>query len=394
MKHDFNQVIDRRNTYSTQWDFTADRFGRPDVLPFSISDTDFLSPAPIVESVTQAASRGQFGYTRWNHSDYKDSIVNWFSSRYEAQINPNWIAYAPSVMYSVALLVRLICLEHEQKGAVVTFGPHYDSFPGALSGNGAELRVVDLLYQDDHYEIDWLKLEEALVGARAFVLCSPHNPTGRVWEKIELDRLIELLTEHDISLISDEIHADILRKGKKHISAISYADTFDNICVCSSPSKIFNTAALGSSYALIANKDLYNQFMNHTRHVDFVNSASLMGILGTIVGYNQCAYYADDLCAYIDKNFDVLSDGLARISSDIKLIHSEGTYLAWIDMQKYLSEHNISMANLHGKLINQAHIGIMNGATYGAAGEGFLRMCIGCPSSKITEGIKRLERVL
>lgn len=394
MKHDFDEVHDRRGTYCTQWDYIQDRFGRPGILPFSISDTDFLPPRPIVDAVTQVASRGQYGYTRWNHHDYKGSIAGWFERRYDTEVNEDWIVYSPSVMYSISLLVRLLTKPGD---GILVFDPMYDSFPGVIEGNGRRmvrsilLPVVHPDPADDArrtFEIDFDEIDRLAVGCKAMLLCSPHNPTGRMWTADEMDRIIGVCRDHGLYLITDEIHADISVCGRTNVPALSRLATYDRVVTASSSTKTFNTPGLIGSYAVIPLAELREAFLNQTRHVDYLNSCSTLGMYATMVGYNECEDYVGGLCDYVRGNMGMLEGFLAERFPQIYFEVPDATYLAWIDV----SGLGVSSAELQDALVNVGGVGIMRGETYGDAGEGHLRMCVGCPSEKLRDGLARFER--
>ena len=185
---DFNEVIDRHGTYCTQWDYAADRFGSSDVIPFSISDADFSVPDEILTAIKSRLDHPILGYTRWNHDGFKQPIVEWFDRRGGARVNPEWIVYSPSVIFTVATLIRL---KSNPGDAVVTFSPMYDAFFGAIRGNGRVLVPVSLSSAMDDYQIDWDGLERACTDplAKVFLLTNPHNPTGKVFTKAELQRI-------------------------------------------------------------------------------------------------------------------------------------------------------------------------------------------------------------
>lgn len=383
--HNFDIVHDRRGTYCTQWDYIQDRFGKPGILPFSISDTDFTTPEPIVRKVTDVASRGLYGYTRWNHHDFKGAVADWFLRRYSASIVEDWVLYSPSVMYSVSLLVRLLTKTNQ---GVLSLNPMYDSFPGAITGNRRHMVTSTLVWDGSKFVMNFDELEKLAPNCGMFLLCSPHNPTGRIWTREELTKVISLCSRHNLWLVTDEIHADINLCGRPHISGLDYIDTWSKIITVSSASKTFNTPALGGSYLIIPDTNVREAFINHTRHVDFLNSATVLGMHATITGYRECDYYVDQLCEYIRGNMRYLKEWLQENYPQIRFEIPDGTYLAWMDVSRL----GYSTASLQNALVNVGEVGIMRGDTYGSAGEGYLRMCIGCPRSKLEEGLIRIGR--
>jgi cystathionine beta-lyase len=387
MSYDFTKTIDRRGTYCTQWDFTQDRFGRAGVLPFSISDTDFEAPAEVVERLVAVVQKGQFGYSRWNHSDFKLPIAGWFERRYGVGVRPAWIAYSPSVMYSASVYVRLVT---PKGGRVLALSPMYDSFPGCIEGNGRELvasRLIETPAGPHSYEIDWEDLAAKAPSCQALLLCNPHNPCGRLWTSSELTQLMELAARHGLHVISDEIHADIVRPGLAFHSALEYLDVWPHISVVSSSSKTFNTAALGGSYIIEPESSLYEAFLQRTRHADYLNSPAICGMYATMEAYTSCDYYADGLAALTASNMDRLAGFLNERWPQVTMRPAEATYLAWMNVTGL----GVSDDALQEALVNVG-VGIMRGDTYGEGGEGHLRMCIGCPPSKLELGLAAMDR--
>ena len=284
MFYDFDAVHDRRGTYCTQWDYIQDRFGEAGILPFSISDHDFRVPEPIVERLHKVVDHGIYGYTRWNHVDFKGAVTGFIARRHGVELPDGWVVYSPSVMYTLA---RLMCFFTEVGDGVAAFDPMYDSFIKIVEGNGRRLEPVPLVNVEGHYEIDFEALESALSMSRVLLLCSPHNPTGRVWAADELGRIVALCRDHHVKIISDEIHMDLTFGDSVHIPALALWSEYPEIYLASSCSKTFNTAGLGGSYALIPNDAVRDQFLFQTRNRDLLNSANVMGMHEHMVGYNE-----------------------------------------------------------------------------------------------------------
>ena len=385
MEYDFSRVNDRRGTYCTQWDFTEDRFHRAGVLPFSISDTDFIIPEPITEKIKAVAERRIYGYTRWNHHDYKASIVNFFRRRFDADLSEDWIIYSPTVVYSISLLIRLLSRPGDR---VVCFNPMYDSFFTVITGNERELVSCDLVHRDGRFEIDFDLLDRQLSGSRILLLCSPHNPTGRVWTREEMDRIVELCRRHQTAIISDEIHMDIQIGKRRNIPLMQYAGTWPQVYTCSSSSKTFNTPGLIGSYVIIPDAGIRDAFLYHTRKVDFLNSPSILGMYATMIGYQECDDYIEQLCAYVRGNMEYLKQSIETQLKDVSFTIPDATYLAWIDCRKM----PFTAEQIQDALVNVGNVGIMKGETYGENGTKYLRMNIGCPRSKLEEGFARMKQ--
>lgn len=383
----FDEYINRKGTYCTQWDYIKDRFGESDLLPFTISDMDFKVPSPISQKLEKRISHEVYGYTRWNHAEYKESIINWFDKQFDCQILPEWIVYSPSVIYSVSQLIEI---NSNVDDHVVIQTPAYDAFFKTIKSNHRKTIENHLIYENGHYLIDFEDLEEKLSHekAKVFLLCSPHNPTGRVWNEEELVKMLDLCEKYDVFLISDEIHMDIVREDFKHHPIFSFAKNFKNIALCSSTSKTFNTAGLIGSYMMIPNEETRNEFLYILKNKDGLSSASIMGIESTMTAYNECQEWVEGLNTYLTKNLSIVSQYLKENIPEIKFTIPESTFLAWLDT----SDLPFSMEEIQQALIKVGKVAIMDGAIYGEPGKNFLRMNIGCPKEKVEDGLDRLNK--
>lgn len=388
-KNRFDEVIDRKGTYCTQWDYIEDRFGVNDLLPFTISDMDFNVPTVISEALKKRASHSVYGYTRWNHADFKEPIVNWYKDRFNTVVDPDWIVYSPSVIYTVS---KLIEMKSEVGDNVLIQTPAYDAFFKTIRSNKREVADNPLEYANGVYSIDFEDLEEKLADEKTtiFLLCSPQNPTGRIWTKEELLKIIELCHRYDVFLISDEIHMDIVRKGYQHIPVLSLTDKYNNIAICTSASKTFNTSGLISSYALIPNRLVQEEFLDVLKNRDGLSSASIMGIESIMAGYTQGHQWVDELNEYITENLTVVSNFLKEHLPEIQFTMPESTFLAWMD----ISTLPFEMDELQKALIEVGEVAIMDGSIYDPHSEHFLRMNLGCPRIKVEQGLVGLKKAI
>lgn len=386
-KINFDKVIDRKGTFCTQWDYVADRFGQPDLLPFTVSDTDFAVPKEIIETLQHRISHPVFGYTRWNHDTFKESIQQWYHTRFDYQLNRDWIVYSPSVIYSISKLIELKSKIGEQ---IVVQTPAYDAFFKMIEAQNRTLIETKLIYQDNQYTIDFNDLELKLKqpNCSIFLLCSPHNPTGRVWKKEELTHMIYLCEKYEVFLISDEIHMDILRNGQSHSPIFKFATNLSNLALCTSASKTFNTPGLVASYLMIPDVNLREEFLLLLKNRDGLSSTSIFGMLSTITAYNQCGYWVDQLNDYIDQNIHLTENFIQAFLPELTVVPSQATYLLWIDCSKL----PFSMDELQTALVQQGKVAIMSGGTYGKASTTFLRLNIGCSKEKLLDGLERLRK--
>ncbi|MEK5161585.1 MalY/PatB family protein [Paenibacillus sp. FSL R5-0527] len=387
MRSHFDQKVSRMGTYCTQWDFIQDRFGVNDLLPFSISDMDFQSPPEILETLKERTDHGVFGYTRWNHTDYKSSITYWYETRFGANIEMDWIVYSPSVIYSIARLIEILTSEADH---IVMQTPAYDAFFPLIREMKRKLVSNPLLLKEGSYEIDFTDLEHKLSDpkAKVFLLCNPHNPTGRLWTKPELTRIVDLCKRYGVKVISDDIHMDITYHQRTYLPMTSVANDAENIFICSSASKTFNTPGLGGSYAIIPNEEIRERFLRLLKGRDGVSSANIFGEIAVMEGYRRSGYWVDELCSYLYNNMKIIKEYIDKELPTLQFTIPESTYLAWIDCTGLLK----TQKELQHALVHTGKVGIMPGDVYGEDRGVFLRMNVGCPQSKLLEGLERLKR--
>lgn len=380
---EFDKVINRKGTYCTQWDFVADRFGQQDLLPFTISDTDFAIPESVNKVLKERLQHPIYGYTRWNHKHFKSAVSSWYDQQFKFKIDEDWILYSPSVIYSLS---QLIDIKSQAGQGVVLQTPAYDAFFKTITANDRLYVENPLIFKDGKYTIDFKDLEEKLSDSnnKIFLLCSPHNPTGRVWTDEELEKIALLCQKHDIFLISDEIHMDIVRKNQQHHPILQYGTR--NIALLTSGSKTFNFPGLIFSYLLIPDAELRESFCEHLKAKDGLFSCSILGMEATISAYQTGDGWLKELNAYLDETITFTKKFLQENIPEVELIESEATYLLWLD----ISGLGISMSRLQEALIYVGKVAIMDGEVYGQLGANFLRLNVGCPRAKVKEGLERL----
>nr|WP_307775677.1 aminotransferase class I/II-fold pyridoxal phosphate-dependent enzyme [uncultured Cetobacterium sp.] len=378
----FDKIINRKGTYCTQWDYIEDRFGKgnSDLTPFSISDTDFKCPQEIINKVIERVQHGIFGYSRWNHSDYKTSIVNWYKSRYKTNIKEDWVVYSPAVIYSISVIIEMIV---GKSGKVMTHTPRYDGFTKILE----KYTVYNIPLTENNigeFLTDFDLIEKGFKdGVKLFLLCNPENPTGKVWKKEELEKLVELSKKYGVLIISDDIHMDIVRR---EVTPILKLDSISSLIV-SSASKTFNTPSLGGSYCIIPDDNLRERFVDHIKNTDAVSSPAILGVISTMVAYNECSYWVDSLNEYLTKNCEYVVQELNGYKGlNVKI--PEGTYLMWIDIK----ETNIDPKNLQEALIKIGKVAIMSGDNYGDKYR--LRLNVGGSLEKIKIGVEGIKKAI
>ncbi|MEG0736600.1 MAG: aminotransferase class I/II-fold pyridoxal phosphate-dependent enzyme, partial [Longicatena sp.] len=252
-----------------------------------------------------------------------------------------------------------------------------------------ELCSVDLLKNEDSFFIDFEKVRKELKSCKILLLCSPHNPTGRIWSEEELKKLLELCEENNVYIISDEIHMDIQLRGQ-HLPILKYYKEYQHLYLVSSCSKTLNVPGLIGSYAIVPNKEIYEAFLKQTRKKDFLNSASIFGMYATMIGYSECDYYIDQLNDYIKENMKIVESFIKTELKDVKFKMPEATYLAWIDMR----DVPFTSEEIQDALVHVGKVAIMKGETYGENGNKYLRLNCGCPKSKLEDGLQRFKKAM
>lgn len=378
----FDEPINRKGTQCTQWDYVEDRFGEKNLLPFTISDTDFKVPATVEAALIKRMQHPVFGYTRWNHNEFKQAVCKWYSERFNSMIKSDWLVYSPSVMYSVKQLVTLLS---EPGDGIIVQTPAYDAFYKMIKENKRKIVPNALIYDAKSYRIDFEELTRLMAQPenKVLLLCSPHNPTGRVWQKDELQRIIELAKTHDVFIISDEIHMDIVRKGQRHQPIIDLLQ--ENVALVTSGSKTFNFPGLIYSYGIIPDPKLRERFLTQLKEADGLSSTSIFGMTATIAAYDNESKWVDQLNDYLDGNIAYVIAYLQEHHPELVVTKSEATYLMWIDCTAL----GLTMVQLQQRMIRKGKVAIMSGEIYGKEGRNFLRLNIGCSREKLIDGLKR-----
>lgn len=380
---DFSKVVDRHGTWCTQWDYVADRFGSADLLPFTISDMDFATAPCILEALTQRLSHGVLGYSRWKNDEFLAAIQHWFLTRHNTKIDPQSLVYGPSVIYMVSELIR----QWSSAGdAVVIHTPAYDAFYKAIEGNQRVVRAVELEKRTDGWYCDMAALESALSRSESkiLLLCSPQNPTGKVWTRDELETMAELCQRHGVKVISDEIHMDMVWGDHPHIPWSNVAR--DSWALLTSGSKSFNIPALTGAYGMIEDAQSRNDYLSALKGRDGLSSPAVLALTAHIAAYQQGASWLDALRDYLASNLHYVSRELNAAFPELSWQVPQSTYLAWIDLRPL----NIDDRELQEALIHQQKVAIMPGYTYGKEGRGFVRLNAGCPRSKLEKGVQGL----
>lgn len=384
---DFSTPVDRHGTWCTQWDYVADRFGTADLLPFTISDMDFAAAPCILDAVSQRLAHGVLGYSRWKNDEFLGAVSHWFASRFQSPVDRDTIVYGPSVIYMVAETIR----QWSDAGdGVVVHTPAYDAFYKTIAGNQRRLVPVPLVAHDGQWRCDMAELERALAEPRnkILLLCSPHNPTGKVWSRDELATMAELCNKHGVKVISDEIHMDMTWENHRHTPWCDVAR--GPWALFTSASKSFNIPALTGAYGLIDDAATRDGYLNALKSRDGLSSPSVPALVAHIAAYREGAGWLDALRAYLQENLRYIARELNQAFPQLNWQPPEATYLAWIDLRAL----KVDDSALQQALIHEQKIAIMPGSTYGEEGAGFVRLNAGCPRVKLEKGVQGLIAAL
>ncbi|MFJ9826704.1 MalY/PatB family protein [Streptomyces sp. NPDC101160] len=376
---EFDREIDRRGTWSVQWDGISDRFGVSDLLPFTISDMDFASPPAVLDALRARVDHGVFGYTDWRLGEFREAVRDWYASRYGAEVDPEAMVYAPSVLSQLSQLLRMWT---EPGDGVVVHTPTYDGFRKAVTGLGRELRGVPL------GDTEALERELARPDSRMLLLCSPHNPTGRVWREDELTEFARLAERHGAAVVSDEIHADLTGAGHRHVpwTAVAEPGRGRRWALVTSGTKAFNFPALSGSYGFLGDPEERAEFVRRMETGEGLASPAVLSLTAHIAAYRHGAPWLDALRGYVAGTMTMAAERLAAGLPDLAWTPPQAGYLAWIDLRPL----GIDETTLQEELVTKEKVAIMPGGVYGTPG--FVRLNLGCPRTKAERGVDALVR--
>jgi cystathionine beta-lyase len=382
LSFDFDQVIARSGTASVKHDGRAEYFGTLDVLPLWVADMDFAAPEAVTKALIQRAEHPVYGYTFYPESLY-DSLITWMKKRHGWTVQQDWIVMAPGVVTSLFATVMAFT---EQGDGVIVQPPVYSPFFSAVTTNQRRLIENPMLLEDGVYRIDFEHLERCTAeGAKLLLLCSPHNPVGRVWNKIELAQLLDISRRYDLTILSDEIHADLVYPGEQHTTLAMLANNNDKIITALAPSKTFNIPGLGLS-ALIASSPAQRVALKQVFNSLHLSNSNPFSIAAFEAAYRGGEAWLDELLIYLRNNRDFVSDYLIKYLPSIRLIQPQGTYLLWLDCRSL----RMSDLQLCQFFVQQAKVGMNPGNSFGTGGSGFMRLNIASPRHVIAEALIRI----
>lgn len=387
MKYNFDSIIDRTDTHSEKWDGRAQVFGRADVLPLWVADMDFPAPAPVVAAVAKRAAHGIYGYTA-RPDALSAAVMDWTATRHGWNLKQDWLIHTPGVVPAINMAINAFTRPGE---GILIQPPVYPPFFRTIANNDRRIVQNPLQYENGRYTINYADLEAKLdQGVKMLVLCSPHNPVGRVWSRDELARLGELCLRREVVIVSDEIHSDIVFPGNAHIPLATVSESLARCTVtCIAPSKTFNVAGFSASVTIIPDQGLRARFRDIIKRWG-MGSGNIFGMTAMEAAYRHGANWLDQLLAYLNENAILVAEYLRKNIPPLKTVRPEGTYLAWLDCR----ELAIDQAALGRLMIETAGVGLNDGLDFGEEGRGFMRLNFGCPRSILLEGLQRIERAV
>lgn len=393
MKYDFNRFRDRRDSFSLKWSKAALQkfFGKDDddLLPLWVADMDFECPKPVVDAIKTETEGKIYGYNWHNTSSYLDAVTGWMSRRHNWKVDPNWIIYSPGIVPAINMMIQTYSNVGEK---IIIQPPVYYPFSHAIIDNGRQLLQNQLIYKNQKYSIDFDDFEEKAKDplTKIFILCSPHNPVGRVWNKEELKKIGEICLENDVLIISDEIHHDLILPGYKHTLFSTISDECEQkSIICTAPSKTFNLAGLQVSNIIIPDDKLRESFIHTIVNKNGISIPNSFGIVAMIAAYNEGEEWLEQVLKYINSNFDYLRNFVKNDLENINFIEPEGTYLGWLDFNLL----DLSNDELNNLILDKANVALDDGKLFGIGGEGFQRINIACPMSILKESMNRIRNV-
>ncbi|MBP5178793.1 MAG: pyridoxal phosphate-dependent aminotransferase [Lachnospiraceae bacterium] len=385
----FDEITERRGTDSLKYDFAVRRGLPEDVLPLWVADMDFKTSSYVEDALTERVKHGIFGYTETGDR-YFNSVMSWMKKHHNFDVKRNWLIKTPGVVFALAMAVKA----YTEKGdPVLIQQPVYYPFSEVIEDNGRKVVSSNLILKsDDRYHIDFDDFEEKIKhnNIKLFLLCNPHNPSGRVFTRDELERLGDICLKHGVTVVSDEIHNDMILEGKHTVFATVKKEFEDISVICTSPSKTFNLASMLISNIFIPNGYLKSKFKKEVDAAG-ISQLSALGITATEAAYDHGEEWYSNMLEYVKQNAEFVRSYVKENLPGVRVIKNEGTYLMWLDFNGTGLDHK----EINRRIIYDAKLWLDSGEIFGSTGEGFQRINIAAPRKIITECLRRIrEKVL
>lgn len=376
----FSKKTNRINSNSLKWDVNENE------LPMWVADMDFEAAPEIIDALKARVEHGIFGYNIIS-DEYFSSIINWWKRRHDFIIEKDWMMFCTGVVPALSSIVRKMTTVGEN---VLIQSPVYNIFYNSIINNGRNVLSSDFIYDGKEYHIDFEDLEAKLSLSQTtlMILCNPHNPIGKIWDKAILKKIGELCKKHHVLVVSDEIHCDIVAPTKHYLPFASVSeDNAINSITCIAPTKAFNLAGLQCACIIVPNQNIRAK-VNRGINTDEIAEANSFAQTAAIAAFNQCEYWIDALCEYIDNNRQVVKKYLDKNLSQLYLVPSNATYLLWIDCSNVCDNSRELVAFIK----NTTGLILCDGNEYGDNGKQFIRMNIACPQARVIDGLQRFEK--
>lgn len=379
----FNKKINRKSIDSVKW--LEQKY--PDSLPFWVADSDYPTAKCIIKDLKKVLKVGAFGYPG-NDEYLKEIITSWYLTRYQSKINKEYISLSQGVIVSIASIIKTITSEGE---GVIVQTPVYNGFYRAILNTNRKIienKLIKKIDEDKHlmtYEMDLDNLEQLFIqGHKTMILCSPHNPIGRVWNEIEMTKLFQLVKRYEINLIIDEIHSDFIYPGQNFISAAHFLERYDKVFICNAPSKTFNIAGIQIAYVIIKNEELRNKY-NQTYESNCPQEPNLFARTALKSAYTKGYKYVDEQNKHLYNNYQILYQTIRRYIPEAYISKLEGTYLVWIDFS-CLNKTSQQLFDF----FEEHHLTLSKGSNYTLTEEAYIRFNIACPRKQLISGLNIL----
>lgn len=385
---DFDRIIDRKNTRCLKYDFAVKRGMPEDVLPLWVADMDFETSSYIEDALTERVKEGIFGYSDVQ-TPYFEIIRDWMVRHHDWEPQEKWLIKTPGVVFALAMAVKAYT---DPGDKVLLQQPVYYPFSEVITDNGREVVSNDLvLTEDGTYKIDFADFEKKIIanGIKLFLLCSPHNPVGRVWTKEELETIGDICVKHGVTVVSDEIHNDFIWEGKHTVFACIKREFADISITCTSPSKTFNLASMLISNIFIPNQILRRKFRKEMDRAG-ISQLSVLGLVATEAAYAHGDEWYAAMKNYVRDNIAFAKTYVEKNLPGVRMIDTQGTYLIWLDFR----QTGLTVEELDHKIIYEAGLWLDSGKIFGKTGEGFERINVACPRAVLQEALDRIQGIL
>lgn len=380
-------LVDRKNTNSLKWDALDVRYGDPDLISMWVADMEIKSPKEIIEALKNRCEHGVFGYS-YASDEYYSALISWLKENHNFNIEKDWIRFSQGVVTAIYCFINIFTKIND---SVLILTPVYYPFHNAVKDNNRKLITSDLINNNGYFTINYEDVEKKIIenDVKLFIQCSPHNPAGRVWKEDELRKMLEICKKHNVLVVSDEIHQDLVLKGNKHIPAatVDNCKYADNIITVNAASKTFNLAGLTHSNIIISNPKIRENFDLEFKKIN-QTEVNILGMLATQVGYEKGKEWLENLIDLIQDNYDYLKSELNKNIPDIIVTPLEGTYLAFLDLRKIISVNEVK-----NFIQDKARLAIDFGEWFGDSFKGFIRLNLATDPEIVKKAVSNIIEV-